>query len=280
MKVSLIKKRYFVLIFIFLVVIAFVVVNDAKNRAVEEHLKRETNLTYLDYKVIYNKNKSIADLVFKTQINQPHVIELFKNRQREKLYKYFNRNYKELRKFSIRQLQFHLPNNDSFLRMHRPLKFGDNLTKVRLTVKYVNEHKKYIDGFEGGKVVNGFRFVYPMFDENKHVGSVEVSFSALSFITDIIKHYKIKSNFLMDKNVVDEKAFKIEEANYLKSPFPQYYFQKHIVDYLKLDPIKIELSKAKIDMIQKNIKIGSPFPIYDKVLNDVIIFIPIKNAIS
>ena len=79
----------------------------------------------------------MADLIFETEIDKSQIIELFKNRNREKLYQHLLINYKKFRSFSVRQLHFHLPNNDSFLRMHRPTKFSDNLSKARLTVKYV-----------------------------------------------------------------------------------------------------------------------------------------------
>ncbi len=206
MKINLIKKRYFLSLSILLALLVHSVVHENKSRVIDKYLIEKSDQIFLKYKVIYNNNKAIADLIFKTEIDKPHIIKLFKSRQRKKLYRELLSNYKELRSFSIRQLHFHLPNNDSFLRMHRPLKFGDNLSKARPTVKYVNENLKYIDGFEEGKIFNGFRFVYPLFDDGEHLGSVEISFSALAFIKDIVKNYKIKSNILIDKSVVDEKV--------------------------------------------------------------------------
>jgi hypothetical protein len=47
--------------------------------------------------------------------------------------------------------------------MHKPSKYGDNLTFIRESVAYVNKFKKPIDGFEEGRIFNGFRFVYPLF---------------------------------------------------------------------------------------------------------------------
>jgi len=280
MKINLLKKRYFLLLFIFLIFILHSIVHDKKIKTIDGYLTNRTNLIYLEYKVIYNNNKNMADLIFKTEINTPKIITLFKNRQRNELFKEVTSHYQTFRNFSVRQVHFHLPNNNSFLRMHRPKKFGDNLSKARLTVKYVNENQKYIDGFEEGKIFNGFRFVYPLFDDKRHIGSVEISFSALAFIKDIAKNYKIKSNLLIDKNVVNEKVFKSEQSNYIQSPLAEFYFQKSILAYLNMDLSNKKLSKKKDALIYKKIQDGEAFSRFDDSFKQIVTFIPLKNPIS
>ena len=269
MKIDLLKKRYFIIIFVSIISILYGVFYNYFENLKDKYLKEKTQSIYLEYKVIYNMHKSIADLIFKTDINKVGVIDFFKNRDRDKLYKILQSDYKELRTFGVRQLHFHLPNNDSFLRMHRPSKFGDNLSKARLTVKYVNKELKPIFGFEGGKVINGFRFVYPLFDKKEHIGSVEVSFSALVFIEKIVKHYNILSNFHIDKKVVNQKVFKDEQSNYIQSPLSQYYCQKSIVDYLKLDVKDKIRSKKESEFIYKSINKSKPFSNYDNKINNI-----------
>ncbi len=280
MVVDLTKKRYFVFTFIILVSIAYAIIYWTHNKTTNMYLDKKTDLMFLEYKTIYHNHQNIADLIFDTEINKPHIIELFKNRERQNLHQDLLNYYEKFRVFSVRQLHFHLPNNDSFLRMHRPLKFGDNLSKARLTVKYVNEHKKPIDGFEEGKIFNGFRFVYPMFDGTKHIGSVEISFSALAFVKEISRNYKIKSNFLIDKSIVSEKVFKDEQSNYIQSPISEYYFQKSIIEYMKIDLSKKVLSKQQSINTYNQIQEGKPFSKYDRELGQVVTFIPMKNPIT
>ena len=275
-----IKRRYFIAIFVLFVFVAYSIIYKINSRTVDILLTTKTDSMFLEYQTIYHNNQKIADLIFETEIGKSDIIELFKYREREKLYQYLLVNYKKFRAFSVRQLHFHLPNNDSFLRMHRPSKFGDNLSKTRLTVKYVNENKRPIDGFEEGKVFNGFRFVYPLFDGTQHIGSVEISFSALAFIKEIESNYKIKSNFLIDKRVVDENVFKSEQSNYVQSTIPQYYFQKSILDSLNIDFSKVKVSKEKASMLHKGIQAGKPFSIYDKRFSQIVTFIPMKSPIT
>ncbi len=280
MQIDLVKKRYFITLLIFLVIAVSGVVYDTTNRTIEEYLVKKTDQMDLEYNVIYNHNKTIADLIFKTLVNDPQIIGLFRDRERKRLHQRLLTDYEELKYFSIRQLHFHLPNNDSFLRMHRPSKFGDNLSKARLTVKYVNEHKKYIDGFEEGKIFNGFRFVYPLFDAQKHIGSVEISFSALAFIQAVVKSYKIKSNFIINKDIVAQKVFDDEQSNYVQSPLPQYYFQRSIIEYLKVDYSKRPVLKYLSDDIHARILTGDSFSSYDRHRDEVVTFIPLKNPIT
>jgi len=90
-------------------------------------------------------------------------------------------------KFQARQLQFHFgPGSTSFLRAHKPNKFGDNMDDVRYTIVDSNRYQKQTTGFETGRVYSGIRGVTPVFSmnefgEQEHVGAVEAgtSFSAV-----------------------------------------------------------------------------------------------------
>ncbi len=280
MKYDFIKKRYFIILFVLFATLFYSYLREKKIEDIKNQLHSTTQEIYVNYMVIYNFQKSIADLIYKANINQPKVIELFKKRDREALHSYLESSYSKYRDFSIRQLHFHLPNNDSFLRMHRPNKYGDNLSKDRLTVKYVNENRVFIEGFEEGKVFSGFRFVYPLFDVNEHIGSVEISFSALAFIKSFVTNYKIRSNFHISESVVKKKVFADEQANYIKSPLPGFYLQKSIIKHLNIEIDKEQFSTENLEIIVQKIGEGEPFSMHQKKFNKVITFIPLKNPVS
>ena len=274
------KRRYFILLFILLITIVHHVIHFNKDLAIDNYLNEKTILMSQKFHVIYKHNEETADLVFKTLINKKEILKLFKAKKRDELHTKLLESYTELKAFNIRQLHFHLPNNDSFLRMHRPSKFGDNLSRDRLTVKYVNENKSYINGFEEGKIFNGFRYVYPLFDDKEHIGSVEISFSALSFIKHIQDSYKIRSNFLIDKKVVNLKIFKEEHSNYVESPLERYYFQKSILKYTKQNFKDRVVSNIEKKHIYNSIDRGKAFSIYDDIFKEIVTLIPIRNPIS
>ena len=273
-------KIYFFSFFIVSMSLIIFVLNSLKTNSINKYLNHETELINLNYQVIYNNYKNIAELIFKTHIQEKEILTLFANRQREELKEFIDEKYKKLRVFNLRQLHFHLPNNDSFLRMHRPNKFGDNLTNARKTVAFVNQNKKYIDGFEEGKIFNGFRFVYPLFLDNKHIGSVEVSFSALFFIKEIAKNYNVNANFLIKKEVVDEKVFKEEQDNYIQSPLKEYYYQRAIYEKLNLEKYNRKIENTLESKILSNMKEKKSFSVSVREFHEVATFIPLINPIT
>lgn len=75
--------------------------------------------------------------------------------------------------FDVPQYQFHLSPAVSFLRLHNPESFGDDLSSFRNTVLEVNDTLKPVAGLEVGRGGMGMRGVVPMFYKGRHTGSVE-----------------------------------------------------------------------------------------------------------
>ena len=104
----------------------------------------------------------------------PDVQETFGAQNREKLsdltLPFFK---KEKERLSLAQFQFHLPPATSFLRLHKPKKFGDDLSAIRQTVIEVNKNKTTVSGIEKGRAGLGIRGVVPVYNNNSHIGSVE-----------------------------------------------------------------------------------------------------------
>ncbi len=86
------------------------------------------------------------------------------------------------RHYKGRQLHFHLPPDTSFLRVHRPDKYGDDLSPIRHSIVAANTGLKGTEGFESGRVYAGIRGVVPVFardanGERIHVGALEAGTS-------------------------------------------------------------------------------------------------------
>jgi diguanylate cyclase (GGDEF)-like protein len=109
--------------------------------------------------------------------------------------------------FKVRQLHFHLgPGSTSFLRVHRPDKFGDVMDDVRFTIVDTNAQKTPRSGFETGRVYSGLRGVVPFFafdPDSGHqinIGALEVgtSFSNILSVLDQRLHQGIGVLLTMD----------------------------------------------------------------------------------
>lgn len=93
--------------------------------------------------------------------------------------------------YSVRQFQFHTPPAVSFLRVHRPEKFGDDLSSFRHTVVRTNTNQQNVSGLERGVAGLGIRGVVPIYYEQKHIGSVEFG---MSFGLPFFEEFKSKNN--------------------------------------------------------------------------------------
>ncbi|KJV08274.1 hypothetical protein VZ95_18855 [Elstera litoralis] len=114
--------------------------------------------------------------------------DAFAARDRDGLQAMLGPVFKELKdRHGVRQLQFHLAPATSFLRVHRPEKFGDDLSSFRFTVVEVNRTQKPVFGIENGVEGLGIRGVVPVFKDQKPIGSVEIGLSIDQFFFDRLK---------------------------------------------------------------------------------------------
>lgn len=182
-----------------------------------------------EYSITLSIYSEMSDSLFSTIINNKEVLDLFykgitsekleqQNLYRNLLYSSLLPMYNEIIKYNFRQLHFHTDKNISFLRFHKPGRFGDDLTGVRFSVEYVNRFKESIAGFEEGRIYNGYRFVYPLQKDGIHIGTVEISTSMLAIITILSDRFNIPSQFILRKDIMDMKVFESEQSNYIEWP--------------------------------------------------------------
>ncbi len=74
----------------------------------------------------------------------------------------------------IAQFQFHSPQALSIFRVHKPEKFGDDLSSFRSTVVAANRDKTAVAGLERGRAGLGIRGISPISYQGRHVGTVEI----------------------------------------------------------------------------------------------------------
>jgi methyl-accepting chemotaxis protein len=92
---------------------------------------------------------------------------------RAKLQAMFGPAFQQLQGDGVEQFQFHTPPATSFLRLHMPEKFGDDLSAFRPTVVEANKKNTEVHGLEYGVSGIGIRGVVPVRHEGAPVGTVE-----------------------------------------------------------------------------------------------------------
>ncbi|MCA1907801.1 MAG: methyl-accepting chemotaxis protein [Magnetospirillum sp.] len=142
----------------------------------------------------------------------PGIPEMVEAGERERLSAQMLPVFKALAQpYAIEQFQFHLPPATSFLRVHQPAKFGDDLSKIRETVVQTNTTQKTTSGLEIGRAGLGVRGVVPVMGAARHIGSVEFG---LSFGKSFFDHFKETHGIDSGLLIPDEKGFKLFAASF------------------------------------------------------------------
>ncbi len=286
---------YLSISFIIVYSIIFFIQNNYKDRLLNDALNEEIKNIKVHFDLTTRQfNIDIKNAHLKT-IRNKKVLDIFakaykanKDEQkilRKQLQVLLNPWYKRLKNRGVFQFHFVFPNNVTFLRMHKPSKFGDDLSDIRYSFNYVNKNKKPINGFEQGKTSHGFRYITPLFKGDKYIGAVDISFGTEIFQESLLNISKIKSRFLVKKDVFNAKAWERDDHkyNYKQSiEHKDYLFTPTLRGVIDIEAIQKERSQIifKIkDEIDKNINLNKPFSLYVDINCKVktVTFLPIKN---
>ena len=88
------------------------------------------------------------------------------------------------------QFQYHTAPATSFLRLHKPEKFGDDLSAFRKTVVEANRDRKAVTGLENGVQGIGIRAVVPVESGGRALGSLEFG---LAFGADFVRDFSART---------------------------------------------------------------------------------------
>ena len=291
MKLKIIMISIFILIY----GIFFYSNTQVKNKRIKFDLNKQINDLETHYNVTMSyfliDVKSIRDNIS----SKKKAIELFSQAQnankkqkkilRDKLYKMLEPMYERMHDRGILQWQFVLPNNVSFLRMHKPSKYGDDLTNIRYSFKIANKTKQDIIGFEQGRTTHAFRYVFPFYDKKgNHLGAMEISLSSDALQDKFLNVNKIHSHFLVDKNIFEVKAWETKDliTKYTQSiEHKNYMFALNKYSSLsKLKSIEDGIIFNLRDKIDDGILSKKSFAVYSQYEDTVkvIAFLPIRNT--
>lgn len=159
---------------------------------VHEAEDRELNKLFESAKAEMASEGQTANALASLIANVEIFSQMFVNGEREELAEALVPAFKVMKEdFHARQFQFHTPPATSFLRVHKPKKFGDDLSSFRKTVVATNSTKKNVVGLEKGVAGLGVRGISPVFYQGEHIGSVEFG---MSFGQPFFDKFKEKYN--------------------------------------------------------------------------------------
>jgi len=180
-----------------------------------------------NYEAVFATYQKLSEAVFYSAIDKDATASLLlmalknkneMNASRAKLLESMTPIYSRLKEMGIKQFQFHLPDNTSFLRLHEPLHYGDTLAGFRHTVRIVNRDKTPAYGFEEGRAASGFRYVFPIVRNKNHLGSVEFGIDYDAVASSMQVHSGAKYALIVKKDAATKPSIFKNEMNSF-SPF-------------------------------------------------------------
>ncbi len=169
--------------------------------------QRELKGVFENVKATIQMESRSAEMMSNLVANIPDVQQAMAEGDRERLMALLGNSFKVLKKeYGVRQFQFHTPPAMSFLRVHKPAKFGDDLSSFRKTVVETNTNKKVVGGIEKGVAGLGVRGMVPLFFDNNHLGSVEFG---MSFGKPFFENFKALYGVDLALHVKREDGFKV-----------------------------------------------------------------------
>jgi len=212
----------------------------------------DLNIAWTAVQHLQQKGK---DAYFQTYIMRNEILPILLRAQDEdqrqlarlELYRKLYPVYQEIVPQGVHQFQFTLPNNVSLLRVHSVHQFGDDLTSLRTSFRLANETLKPVFGFELGRVLPGFRSIYPIVYQGRHLGAVEFSNTFETLRKDIAFLDNSREYALVLHPRVQEALF---------SDFKHYYGASAFnADWLEEDPLR-ELPNASPPLSDYAKKVG------------------------
>ncbi len=120
----------------------------------------------------------------------PEAQQAFADEDRDRLLQMFRAALIKLKSdYGVQQMQFHIPPAISFVRIHKPEEFGDDLSLTRETVVLANTDRKTVTGIETGTFGIGLRGIVPVYQRERHLGTLEFG---MSFGEPFFESYKDK----------------------------------------------------------------------------------------
>jgi len=178
--------------------VEFLVIN---HNFIEEHKSKNKTITKITSSLLETlKDETTKKVDF--FLSDKKILEAFANKDREKLYKFMKFYYKKYTSINpyIKIMTFRDIDGSTFLRVHKPEKFGDKLNQKREIILETNKTKTPHYGFEVGKLKMTYRVVIPIFYKQEHIGLVEVGIEPEYLIDKISSTFDLKHALLVNKD--------------------------------------------------------------------------------
>ncbi|MDQ7045285.1 MAG: diguanylate cyclase [Sulfurimonas sp.] len=282
------------LVFLFLNGLAYYLSHINAQSRIDLALEQDVDSLETHYDILLASQEAAASAMYKYTLAMDGVLQILSKAQhasmqeqdilREELHTLLSTHYKIMREQSVSEYNFIFADNTVFYQAHRPLKFGNNLSKTREDIVYVNENKTPLRGFIQDETMHGFRNIFPLFNtNNEYLGVLEISFSSTRLQWYLNNVSNIHSHFIIHKDLFNIESLKKHNLldTYVESGENENYFFTLNEGHTKEKCVagnKIRLENIKDEITTKMLEEDS-FSSYIKYRNLIIVvsFFPIED---
>lgn len=220
----------------FIIIESFLVFFFSFDRRKDISLAGENELTRISnsYDGIVDSYRKFSVSIFDNLINTPEIINLIEDYKlstnkeskieiRNELYNKLKLVYQIIKYKNFGIFHFHTYDGKSLLRLHKKQKFDDDLRPFRQSINKIVEEQHYFEGFEEGRIINSYRFIYPLIKEGNYLGSVETSVSMYNLLKEMESSINGEISFIIDEKTVANIALESNKDDYSPSIFEGYF---------------------------------------------------------
>ena len=287
----------------FLVVTALMLgfVEWGMRKQIDTEIRSKLGQVEVAYASVINGLGLWAQTIFDETIDTPETLALVaagihsegeaRDRERRRLLEALGPTYARLHRNGLRQLHFHTPDGRSYLRFHKPEKYGDTLADIRDSIRITNAERRPTQGFESGRVLHGFRFLFPLLKDGEHLGSVEISFPFQAIEKELNALTRDEQFlFVLNKASVFSKIFDSQRPFYSDFVLNPDYVIENAGDEAEPPPPSVtsllprvqEAMSARVPLIRERMASGEPFGLHQTLDHQAysLFFVPVRNVVG
>ncbi len=235
----------------------------SKKSLIKERINREINFSSSYFNTFKNQDIKALSATLDSVLLNRDLKEIFIKRDREALNNYSQPLFQKLKEgYGITHFYFHLPEGITFLRVHDPSLYGDNVD--RFTFKQVVASQSVGFGIELGKTAFALRVVKPLYDNNNLIGYIELGQEINHFLSILKEETQNEYSLFVDKNyLLKEDWISTREKAGLENNWDEFNKYILIKDTLDKDSKKeafscfIEFNAQKLFLSENNVLLGN-----------------------
>ena len=223
-------------LFLCVVAVLFGLLFFGKQQAEDRYIATVLEQHRREYAAILDSFSRLARFVASNTFLQPEAAAMFaeaaqdkgpkRDRLRTRLYDHLHSSYKNITPQGFRQVIYTFPDGICFLRMHTPERYDDQIFAVRPALRLAHTEKRFVEGFELGRWIHAFRYVFPVQHNGEYQGIVELGVPFYAVSQALQQVYAEEYSLILKKEALDKVLAAGSGLDYQESRVAQGYLQE------------------------------------------------------